>query len=99
MRWRIMAELVFHPDRNRVEMAFDTPEGPRQVFARCIRRGQVLVVPHVEADPALRGAGAAGTFMKALADHARAEGLKISPLCAYAAAWFRRHPDLADLVA
>jgi predicted GNAT family acetyltransferase len=30
---------------------------------------------------------------------ARARGLKITPLCGYAAAWLRRHPDAADLLA
>lgn len=54
---------------------------------------------HVEADPALRGSGAAGCFMQALADHARAEGTRLIPCCAYAVAWFKRHPDQGDVLA
>jgi predicted GNAT family acetyltransferase len=30
---------------------------------------------------------------------ARARGLKITPLCGYAAAWIRRHSDEVDLLA
>jgi hypothetical protein len=37
--------------------------------------------------------------MEALAAEARASGEKIVPLCGYAAAWLRRHPEYRDLVA
>ena len=84
----------------RYEMAFrDTESRPRLVFADYAVRGDVRVILHVEADPALRGSGAAGVFMQALADHARENGLKLSPVCGYAVAWLRRHPELTALVA
>jgi len=59
------------------------------------RSGHRLVIPHVEADPALRGQGAAGRLMEKVAQTARAEGMRITPLCSYAAAWLQRNdPDL-----
>lgn len=61
-------------------------------------RGQVRALLHVEADPALHGVGAAGQFMAALVEYARAHGLKLTPVCSYAIAWFRRHPDAADVL-
>jgi predicted GNAT family acetyltransferase len=64
-------------------------------FADYQRSGQTLVIPHVEAAPALRGTGAAGRLMAKVAETARAEGLKIAPLCGYAAAWLKRNdPEL-----
>lgn len=63
------------------------------------RRDGVLTIPHVEADMALRGTGAAGRLMEQVAAAARAEGAKIRPLCSYAAAWLKRHPEASDLVA
>jgi predicted GNAT family acetyltransferase len=78
---------------------FELVENDRLAFADYRRRGDVLVIPHVESDPALRGGGAAGRLMQGVADRARQGGLKITPLCSYAAAWFRRHPDQADLIA
>ena len=48
---------------------------------------------------ALRGSGAAGRFMEALAVHARTHGLKIVPLCGYANAWLRRSQAHRDLIA
>lgn len=59
------------------------------------RDGDRLVIPHVESDPALRGHGAAGRLMAKVAQTARAEGLKIAPICSYAAAWLKRNdPEL-----
>lgn len=56
-----------------------------------------LIVPHVEAAHSLRGTGAAGRLMEGVIDAARRRGLKIVPLCPYADAWMRRHPETADL--
>jgi predicted GNAT family acetyltransferase len=59
----------------------------------------VIVIPHVEAPVALQGAGTAGRLMEGLVEHVRARHLKIVPTCSYAAAWLRRHPEHADVVA
>lgn len=58
-----------------------------------------MIIDYVFSPPALRGAGTAGRLMRGVADAARARQLKITPLCGYAAAWLKRHPDTADLVA
>jgi predicted GNAT family acetyltransferase len=68
-------------------------------FADYRRRGSTLLITHVEAAPPLRGTGAAGQLMEEVMAAARAEGLKITPLCSYAAAWIRRHRQHHDLLA
>jgi hypothetical protein len=68
------------------------------VFANYERRGSALVIRHVEAPVPLRGTGAAGRLMQGVAEIARTEGLKITPLCGYAWAWMRRHREYSDLV-
>jgi predicted GNAT family acetyltransferase len=78
---------------------FELVENGLTAFADYHRRDDVLVVPHVEAPPALRGTGAAGRLMAGTLEHIRAAGLKIQPSCPYAAAYIRRHPEYADLVA
>jgi predicted GNAT family acetyltransferase len=60
-------------------------------------QGEVMILPHVEAAPALRGTGAAGRLMEGVLDAARSRGLKVVPLCSYADAYMRRHPEYADL--
>jgi predicted GNAT family acetyltransferase len=60
--------------------------------------GDRLFIDHVEAPPALRGTGASGRLMAALAADARDRGLKITPICGYAAAWLRRSPEFRSLL-
>ena len=52
----------------------------------------------IEADPPLRGTGAAGRLMQDIVDHARAQQLVIVPRCSYARAWFQRHPEAQDVL-
>ena len=82
----------------RFEQGFADAGGETKlVFADYAVRGKTRVILHVEADPDLRGSGAAGQFMQALAEHARSEGLKLSPHCGYARAWLSRHPQYRDV--
>jgi len=84
----------------RFEQGFVDPKGEvRTVFADYAVQGDTRVILHVEADPALRSTGAAGKFMQALAEHARAGELKLAPRCGYAVAWLKRHPEFDDLKA
>jgi predicted GNAT family acetyltransferase len=69
------------------------------VFATYRRDGSTLAIRHVEAPLALRGSGAASKLMQGIVDLARAEGLKVRPLCSYASAWMRRHKEYGDVLA
>jgi predicted GNAT family acetyltransferase len=61
--------------------------------------GERLYVDYVFSPPELRGTGAAGRLMAALSADARDKGLKITPICGYAAAWLKRSHEFRDLVA
>ena len=89
-----MTILRDNPDAGRLEM----DEGGQIVFADYRRDGRRLIIDHVEAPVALRGTGAAGRFMEALASRARANGERLVPLCGYAAAWLHRNAKHRDLV-
>jgi predicted GNAT family acetyltransferase len=82
-------------DRQHFRQDFDG----KDVFASYRLQDGVYALVHVEADPDLRGTGAADRFMAALTQHGRAHGLKFAPYCSYARAWFKRHPDAADVLA
>ena len=58
-----------------------------------------LIIDHVESPIALRGKGTAGRLMTAVASEARKSGVKIAPICGYAASWLQRSKDFRDLVA
>jgi predicted GNAT family acetyltransferase len=83
---------------NRQKNRFELEENGLVAFANYHRRGSTLVVSHVESPPPLRGKGTAARLMGGIVAIARAQGEKITPLCSYAALWFRRHPGEADLV-
>lgn len=58
-----------------------------------------LIIDYVFSPPALRGKGTSGRLMEGVVADARAKGLKITPLCGYAAAWIKRHPEASELLA
>ena len=84
----------------RFEQGFTDAGGVlRKVWADYAVQGDRRAILRVEAEDDLRGSGAAGRFMQSLADHARAENIKLTPRCSYAVAWFKRHADYADVLA
>lgn len=82
---------------NRELQRFELPVGGEVVFANYRRQPGRLVITYVEAPVALRGSGAAGRLMQGVLEEAKAEQLKVLPLCAYARAWMQRHPEYKDL--
>jgi len=84
---------------NTGENRFELTEDGKLAYADYRLEGDVLVIPYVESDPALRGKGTAGRLMTGVLDSARARGLKVTPICGYAAAYIQRHPEYHDLLA
>ena len=83
---------------NTERQRFERIEEGKLAFADYRIRDDVMIVPHVEADPALRGRGAAGRLMDGVLAEARRRGLKVRPVCGYASAYVRRHPEYHDLL-
>ncbi len=80
------------------ESRFELEENGHLAWAEYRIRDGKYLIPHVEAEPALRGAGTAGRLMRAIVEYARAESLVIVPRCSYAQAWFERHPEAEDVL-
>ena len=77
---------------------FELIEDGKLAFADYRIRDGRMILPHVEADPALRGRGAAGRLMEGVLETARTRGLKVPPVCGYAAAFIGRHAAYRDLL-
>lgn len=60
--------------------------------------GKVLTITHTGVPDAVGGRGIAAVLTRAALAFARAEGFKVYPACSYAAVFFRRHPEFADLL-
>jgi predicted GNAT family acetyltransferase len=67
-------------------------------YADYRKTGERLYIDYVFSPVPLRGSGASGRLMAALSADARDKGLKITPICGYAAAWLRRSHEFRDLV-
>ena len=89
-----MTEITNNTARSRFELV----EEGKLAFADYILNGNTLLLPHVEADPALRGRGAAGRLMVGVLELARDRYWKVRPICGYAAAYLDRHPECRDLL-
>ncbi|MBT2293540.1 N-acetyltransferase [Paenibacillus albidus] len=57
-----------------------------------------LVIDHTRVSEELRGQGAGEELVRAVVDKAREEGLKIVPLCSYAAHQFNKHAEYQDVL-
>jgi uncharacterized protein len=62
-------------------------------------RPDKIVFVHTEVMPRYEGRGIGAGLAKFVLDDARARGLLIVPLCPFIAAYIKRHPAYADLVA
>ena len=62
-----------------------------------IQDGKNFVITHVGVYPELRGQGIAGKIVEAGLEYAKERALRVVPMCSYAAAYIRRHPEFAEL--
>jgi len=89
-----MSHITDNTAQSRFELAHDG----HLAYADYHLNGEVLNIDYVFAAPELRGTGAAGELMKGIVAHARATGLRLHPICGYAAAWLQRAKDTHDLL-
>jgi predicted GNAT family acetyltransferase len=58
----------------------------------------VMVIEHTVVPSAIAGGGVASRLTRAAFEHARDEGWKVRPACAYAVEWIKRHPQYQQLL-
>ncbi len=58
----------------------------------------LIIIDHTEVSDALRGKGAGKQLVTAAVDYARANQLKILPLCPFAKAVFDKTPEFNDVL-
>jgi predicted GNAT family acetyltransferase len=57
-----------------------------------------ITFTHTGVPSALEGQGIGSRLARAGLEYARAQGLKVVPLCSFIAAYIRKHPEYQDLV-
>jgi hypothetical protein len=90
-----MTAIRHNPEASRFEADVDG-----ELAVSLYRRdGDTLLLTHTEVPWRAQGRGVAAELVQATLDWARAEGLRVRPLCGYVAAYMRRHPETQDLLA
>ncbi|HWU19191.1 MAG TPA: GNAT family N-acetyltransferase [Devosia sp.] len=56
-----------------------------------------IIIDHTGVPPEYEGRGIAAKLVNQAIADAREQGFKITPVCSYVVAQFRRHPEWADL--
>ncbi len=65
-------------------------------FSRASPR--LIIIDHTDVPQALRGRGVGDRLVARAVSDARGEDFKIYPLCPFAAAQFRKHPEYGDVL-
>ena len=86
-------EVVNNPNEKRFETWIDDKLSKLDY----IEDGKNFVITHVGVQPELRGQGVAGKIVQVGLEYAKARSLRVVPMCSYAAAYIRRHPEYAEL--
>ena len=63
-----------------------------------VRGPSLISADHTEAPASMRGTGAAMALVEHMIADARANGLKIVPVCPYVLAQYRKHPEWSDVM-
>ena len=87
-------EVTHNPGENR----FETWIAGYPSKLDYIQDGKNFVITHVGVHPELRGQGVAGRIVQVSLEYAKEHALRVIPMCSYAAAYIRRHPEYAELL-
>jgi uncharacterized protein len=86
-------EVTQNPDEHRFEAWIDGKLSKLDY----IEDGRNFVITHVGVQPEFRGHGIAGRITQVGLEYAKERSLRVVPMCSYAAAYIRRHPEYAEL--
>ena len=88
-------EVRDNPDMNRFEIDLG---GGAVAVAVYNRLSNAIMFTHTEVPPAFEGQGIARQLILAGLDAARAEGLKVIPVCPLFASYMKRHAETHDVL-
>ena len=89
--------VIVKNDEERHRFVAATDDGD-EAFIDYFRRHGKIVFTHTFVSPALEGKGLAGKMAQVALDFARAENLRVVPLCPFVNAYIKRHKEYQDLV-
>ncbi|MBR9762676.1 MAG: N-acetyltransferase [Rhodobacteraceae bacterium] len=94
-----MSELEILRDEGETGGRYLFRDGADEAEMTYSRAGEsLIIIDHTGVPEVFRGRGVGVALVTRAVEDARAEGKKIVPLCPFAAAQFRRHPEWQDVL-
>ncbi|MGI9526011.1 MAG: GNAT family N-acetyltransferase [Weeksellaceae bacterium] len=87
-------QLNINEDKKRFELEY---EG-HLTFINFGEFGNSIALVHTEADPELKGTGAASALVEKTLKHLKDQGKEILPYCPYVFAFIKRNPEWKEIV-
>ncbi len=91
-------EVGHEEQETRGRYVWRAPEGQEAELTYSRAGEHLIIIDHTSVPRALGGKGIGQVLVERAVADARAAGKSILPLCTYAAAQFRRHPEWSDLL-
>jgi len=82
-------EVVHNPAQKRFEIQI----GDQIAMVKYILGSSEIIFTHTEVPEVFEGHGIAGKIAKVAVEYAKAQGLRIRPMCPYMAEYIKRHPE------
>ncbi|MGZ5495034.1 MAG: GNAT family N-acetyltransferase [Thermoanaerobaculia bacterium] len=83
---------------NQQKSRFEYTEDGHVAVAEYQLKPDVMVLTHTEVPKELGGRGVGGKLAVAALDYARANDLRVIPLCSFMASFIEKHPEYKELV-
>lgn len=90
---------IQHNDSDRRGSFFIEQDGEKLAEIVYAHRGdKQIIIEHTEVDERLKGQNIGYELVHKTVEYARAQGLKITPLCTFAKAVFDKRPEFGDVL-
>lgn len=86
--------VVHNTTAERFEITLDG----KTAYSKYLLAGDKIIIEHTEVPEALEGRGLASRIVSAALDYARAQNLKVLPICPFAKSFIGRHREYQDLL-
>ena len=84
---------------NTAQKRFEIQLGDQIAMVKYILGSGEIIFTHTEVPEAFEGQGIASKMAKVAVEYAKAQGLRIRPMCPYMASYIQRHPEYHSITA
>ena len=86
-------EVIHNKEKKQFEMQI----GDQIAMVKYILGSSEIIFTHTEVPEEFEGHGVASKIAKVAVEYAKAQGLRIRPLCPYISAYIKRHPEYQSI--